>query len=129
VDVGAMAVRHHLSSAALVRDAIAEDLRRADITRDTAADVILVASELVGNAVVHTPDEDGLDVSWDVLPDAVMLTVHDGSSTLPCPRHATGHETSGRGLAIVAALSADWGVDATADGKQVWARIPVSRSA
>jgi two-component sensor histidine kinase len=124
-----MAVRHDPSSAALVRNAIAEDLQHADITRDTAADVILVASELVGNAVVHTRVGDGLDVSWDLLPDAVMLTVHDGSSTLPAPRTTSGTDTSGRGLAIVAALSADWGVDATADGKQVWARIPVSRSA
>ena len=29
----------------------------------------------------------------------------------------------------VAALAADWGVDATEHGKQVWARIPVRRTA
>ncbi|MDT4911623.1 MAG: hypothetical protein QOC66_751, partial [Pseudonocardiales bacterium] len=33
----------------------------------------------------------------------------------------------GRGLTIVAALAADWGVRRNARGKQVWARVAISR--
>jgi len=33
--------------------------------------------------------------------------------------------TSERGLRLVAALSDYWGVDVTADGKTVWATVPL----
>ena len=98
---------------------------------DIVEDVILVASELVGNAVVHAAAcfDDDLDVSWDVEADAVMVRVRDGSRDVPRPRSTTDNETGGRGLAIVAAIAADWGVHETRAGKQVWARIPVTRTA
>lgn len=128
--MGGMELQHDPASAGVVRRAIAADLREASITGETAQDVILVASELVGNAVVHTTvEEDGLAVTWDVGPDTVFLEVHDGSTTMPRRRSADGRDPSGRGLAIVDSLSADWGVRRTALGKQVWARVPVSRSA
>lgn len=130
MDVGALAVRHEAASAALVRSAIAADLHEHCIAPRTVDDVVLVASELVGNAVVHTDarfDAD-LDVSWDVLEDAVVVQVRDGSAEVPRRRTTSESETGGRGLAIVAALAADWGVRHTPEGKQVWARVPVTRA-
>ena len=126
-----MAVRHDASSAALVRRAIAADLAERDIPVDAADDVVLVASELVGNAVVHAgPALDGdLAVTWEVAPDGVMVEVDDASADLPQLRAASDTESGGRGLRIVASLADDWGVRRTARGKKVWARVPVTHSA
>ncbi len=128
--VGALAVRHEAASAALVRSAIAADLGRQAVTSRAVEDVILVASELVGNAVVHAQAsfDDDLDVSWELDGDAVVVRVRDGSQEPPRRRTTSESETGGRGLAIVAALAADWGVRRTPQGKQVWARVPVRRS-
>jgi anti-sigma regulatory factor (Ser/Thr protein kinase) len=129
VGVGTLAVRHDRTSAALVRHSIADDLAGNGIDDDSIDDVVLVASELVGNAVTHAAAsfDSSLDVSWDVEPDAVVVRVLDGSSDLPHQRSSTENEGSGRGLAIVAAVAADWGVRRNDGGKQVWARVAISR--
>ena len=123
--VGALAVRHEPASAARIRSAIAADLERRAVAAQTVDDVILVASELVGNAIVHTTTVDDLDVSWDVDADCVTITVRDDSDAEPTPQRALDTDTHGRGLAIVAALSADWGVARTGHGKRVWAQVPL----
>jgi two-component sensor histidine kinase len=131
MNVGTLAVRPEAASAALVRRAIAADLRSQQVLPRTVEDVVLVASELVGNAVVHASASfgDDLDVSWNIGPDAVLVEVCDGSTELPRRRSTTDTETGGRGLTIVAALAADWGVRQTGSGKEVWARIPLRRTA
>lgn len=127
MDVGMLLVRHDPSSAALVRREIAADLSTRDITPDSVDDVVLVASELVGNAVVHSSaDNDGnLDVAWELEDDIVLVRVNDSGGGQPELRSVGEDATSGRGLAIVAALSSDWGVRRAGRGKQVWARVPV----
>lgn len=129
MSLGTLAVRHDPASAAIVRRSIADDLAAHAVDPSSIDDVTLVASELVGNAVVHAEAnvDRELDVTWDVESDAVVVQVLDGSSVLPRPRTSTGTETGGRGLAIVAALALDWGVRRNRHGKQVWARIPVTR--
>lgn len=124
--MGTLLVRHDASSAALVRQEIAADLLARSITADSVNDVILVATELVGNAVVHAKDVDDLDVAWDVHGSDVTVRVYDRSELLPKPRTAGVHATNGRGLAIVAAIAEEWGVRQTRPGKQVWARIAVT---
>jgi anti-sigma regulatory factor (Ser/Thr protein kinase) len=129
VGVGTLAVRHDRASAALVRHSIADDLAGNGIDTDSIDDVVLVASELVGNAVRHAEAsfDSSLAVSWDVEADAVVVRVLDGSPELPRRRSSNDNETSGRGLAIVAAVSADWGVRRNESGKQVWARVAIAR--
>jgi anti-sigma regulatory factor (Ser/Thr protein kinase) len=130
MDVGAVAVRHDPASAALVRQAIARDLEARAVSRDSIDDVVLVASELVGNAVVHTTVADtDLDIGWQVDGPAVTIWVCDLSADVPTRRIAEPQATSGRGLAIVAALAADWGVEPLPAGKRVWARVAVSLAA
>jgi len=128
MSMGALAVRHHATSAAVVRHSIADDLAGNAVSRDSIDDVVLVASELVGNAVVHTvtPDE-SLDVSWEIEPASVIVRVADTSGELPVTRMADTVRTGGRGLAIVAAIASDWGVQRWPSGKEVWARIPIER--
>lgn len=131
--MGAVAVRHDPTSAAIVRHSIAKDLEGRGISRDSIDDVVLVASELVGNAVIHATAPGPamsapLDIGWEIAPEFVLLHVGDGSSVMPMPRPGTLDQTCGRGLAIVAAIAQDWGVDRTSFGKQVWAKIAISTS-
>lgn len=123
--VGMLCVRHDVSSAAVVRREIAADLRERSVTADSVHDVVLVVSELVGNAVVHAEHDADLDVAWDLDGDTVIVRVQDGSDVAPQPRDAASDATNGRGLAIVAALSAEWGVQRAARGKLVWAKVPI----
>ena len=128
--MGALAVRHDSSSAAVVRHSIADDLAGNAVARESIDDVVLVASELVGNAVIHTDADDTgpVAVSWELEPSAVVVRVVDPSDQPPIQRPVQPAGTGGRGLAIVAALASDWGVHKIGTGgKQVWARVPVQR--
>lgn len=126
---GALLVRHEAASAAIVRRQLARDLASYDLPSDAIDDAVLVASELVGNAIQHTAASAAgtLDVSWDVDASGVRVCVSDPSSERPQPRTAGDDEPTGRGLTIVAAMADDWGVDRDAHGKQVWAHIPARR--
>ena len=126
--MGLLAVNHDPAIAAVVRRSIAEDLQRRAVSPERIDDVVLVASELVSNAVVHAtgPMDDALDITWDIQSDCVLIKVVDGSPELPRRRTTSARDTGGRGLSIVAALALDWGVRRTEVGKQVWARVPIS---
>ena len=81
-------------------------------------DAVLMVSELVTNSVLHGGPP--VVVAVDCTEDTLQVRVRDGSSELPAPRDAQQTDESGRGLALVAEMSADWGVDPVADGKNVW---------
>jgi anti-sigma regulatory factor (Ser/Thr protein kinase) len=126
--VGVLAVNHDPASAAVVRRSIANDLAHQEIAPHCIDDVVLVASELVGNAVIHTARIGAeLGIWWEIEPDSVVVRVVDSSSDLPRRRSTNETDTRGRGLSIVAALALDWGVQRTDHGKQVWARVPLVR--
>jgi two-component sensor histidine kinase len=114
------------ASAALVRHRISADLAAHGVSPDSIDEVILVASELIGNAVRHTRPSGGQDlgVDWTLDPAGVTVQVSDFSPALPAPRRPDATETSGRGLRVVDALCDDWGTRATGAGKQVWAHLP-----
>jgi anti-sigma regulatory factor (Ser/Thr protein kinase) len=85
-------------------------------------DVRLVASELATNAVVHA--QTAFTVLLQGHPDAVLLTVRDGSCTVPAlPREPLNEPSlTGRGLVIVNVASHAWGVaEEGTSGKSVWA--------
>ena len=50
----------------------------------------------------------------------LTVEVSDGSAQLPQPRSAVEDEESGRGLLLVRALAASWGVRPTDEGKTTW---------
>ncbi|MFK0169211.1 ATP-binding protein [Streptomyces sp. NPDC090306] len=91
-----------------------------------AETLILLVSELVTNAVVHTGSPAVLRLS---LPGAeaeestVRLEVADGSSRAPVPRCAEGDDTNGRGLALVDGLADRWGWTAEGTGKRIWCEL------
>lgn len=92
---------------------------RHDVPLDS---VLLVVSELVTNAVRHAEGPPVLVV--EAAPPRVRVEVRDQApGARPTPRPATPEEENGRGLMIVAAVAADWGVEPAEDGKAVWAEI------
>ncbi|MEU9797226.1 ATP-binding protein [Streptomyces sparsogenes] len=94
---------------------------------DLADDALLVVSELITNAVVHALPPASLCLSWQGgrAACAVRIEVTDAGPALR--RHHGGSprqpEESGRGTAIVAALSARSGTTTCQGGTTRWAEI------
>ena len=91
-------------------------------------DVELVVTELVTNAVLHAPA--GL-VRLRVVPleDAVRVEVEDTGHGMPVAVRESTEAMTGRGLALVAALSRAWGVEGGREGhKVVWAEVPFDQA-
>lgn len=104
-------------SAALAR----KFLRSATCTVHHSAlvdDALLLTSELVTNSVQHSGPP--LVVAVDCDGERLQVRVRDGSHDVPSPREAAQGDENGRGLALVAALSDEWGIDPEPDGKYVW---------
>jgi two-component sensor histidine kinase len=87
-------------------------------------DVVLVVNELVTNAVQHSNGVVMLGLGRR--PDGVRVAVRDDSSATPSRRRHDLESLGGRGLALVASLSTDWGVSDRLGGKIVWADMSVS---
>ena len=91
-----------------------------------ADDVILLASEVAANAIVHTASGKGGTFTVAVHPsgDMVRVEVHDGGSeTFPDLRALQDLATSGRGLGLVELLAARWGHLGDRDGRIVWFEV------
>ncbi|MEU5595120.1 ATP-binding protein [Streptomyces sp. NPDC020298] len=86
----------------------------------------LLVSELVGNALRHA---DGpVSLTLERVSD-VRCLVSDGSSQPPRPREADPEDETGRGLALVDALSARWGWTSGPVGKSVWFELSADLAA
>ena len=91
-----------------------------------AETLILLISELVTNAVVHTGCPAVLRLS---LPEegaegtTVRLEVADRSERAPVPRCVDDEATGGRGLALVDGLADRWGWSAEGAGKRIWCEL------
>ncbi|MET8908213.1 ATP-binding protein [Micromonospora sp. NPDC004551] len=79
----------------------------------------LIVSELVTNAVRHGGG--CLSLAAEAHDTRVLLSVADGSSV--APRQRTPDDNGGRGLPVIEALSAQWGVREHQGGKQVWVEL------
>ncbi|MCF4138896.1 ATP-binding protein [Streptomyces sp. Tue 6430] len=91
-----------------------------------AETLILLVSELVTNAVVHTGcpavlrlSLPGVEAGWTT----VRLEVADSSSRAPVPRCVGDEATGGRGLALVDGLADRWGWSVEGPGKRIWCEL------
>ncbi|MFD5570507.1 ATP-binding protein [Streptomyces cadmiisoli] len=83
----------------------------------------LIASELASNAVRHAQFESFRVTLRRLSDDRVQVAVIDRSRILPKLADPTDDKDHGRGLAIVEALSQQWGVEPLNWGKRVWANL------
>ncbi|MFI9808430.1 ATP-binding protein [Streptomyces sp. NPDC052301] len=113
------------------RRIVADLLTAWGVPEDPRDDAVLVASELVTNALVHTAGERIVCRLHDVA-DRIRIEVEDqdGGRGLPAVRRPGPEDPHGRGLFLVDALSLDWGV-APVPGRPahvVRAELPSGRS-
>ncbi|WP_405795259.1 ATP-binding protein [Streptomyces sp. NBC_01506] len=88
---------------------------------DTGA---LVVTELVSNSVTHTRTYSIRVTVSRPGETFVRIAVVDNSRTIPALRTPPGdHEETGRGLAIIDALTWRWGTDLLPGGKRVWGEL------
>ncbi len=79
----------------------------------------LAVTEVVSNAVLHAHTASEMTIS--VADDHVRIEVRDFSPVLPVQRDYTEQATTGRGMALVAALTHEHGLsDVGPGGKTVW---------
>lgn len=96
-------------------------MRTWGVTQETDT-VLLVVSELVTNALVHTDGQVRLDLT--LVNDRFRVAVADTSPRTPAKPTNIGWEaTGGRGILLVEAVSAAWGTVPVSGGKQVWAEV------
>ncbi|MFE7778971.1 ATP-binding protein [Streptomyces sp. NPDC057445] len=87
----------------------------------------LGVTELLTNVHRHAEPDKLCTVEIELLLDRLTISVHDHDPRLP-EVGATGPlETTGRGLALIEAVSESWGVlPKGADGKVVWFTLPTT---
>lgn len=119
--VGVGAARHRLIS----------DLTERGLPGVVVDDAALVLSELLSNALkhAHALPSGSVRAAWALRPDHLLaVEVTDGGGPTR-PRQASPSLTArgGRGLSIIDALAADWGVRGSGDEVTVWALLPIRR--
>lgn len=113
------------ASAGRARRFVADALIAAD-ARDAVDVAALLVTELVANAVLHAGGDLGVRVACGN--GSVRVEVADGSPAVPRPQEQSSEATTGRGLLLVDALAADWGVRRNGSGKVVWFELALPGS-
>ena len=118
------------SSVTAARHLVRDHLRARGMPGRVIEDALVVVTELVGNAVRHARPLRGANRSgvvllrWDVTDSQVRIEVTDGGGTKqPHVEPPSLAGTGGRGLAIVSAVSSDWGVSSAGDRVTVFAVV------
>ncbi len=109
-----------VSAAGAARRFVGRNLESWGVDDEQAATAQLCVSELVTNAVIHTGTGPAVTVRLDE--DCILVLVSDrgGHGAVRQPEEAEPDDISGRGLALVDALSTSWSAERNADGTTVW---------
>ncbi|MFJ3672491.1 SpoIIE family protein phosphatase [Streptomyces sp. NPDC090106] len=100
---------------------------------DLSDDLVLIASELVTNALIHAGSD--VDLRLRVSGDRVRLEVRDSDSDPPVPTaysltdEGSARAEHGRGLYLVDALAHTWNTSPSGRGKTVWLEMDIPRAA
>jgi anti-sigma regulatory factor (Ser/Thr protein kinase) len=114
-----------VDSPSQARAFVHERLQGTPVSDDVLADVLVVVSELVSNAVQHGSGDPRLELRLDR--SCVHVEVGDDAvNAPPTPRPHDGAAFRGRGLLIVAAVADRWGHARRGDVKWIWAELDAS---
>jgi anti-sigma regulatory factor (Ser/Thr protein kinase) len=105
---------------------VAETLTAWDVQGDAVEATQLVVSELVTNAVLHSPESATISLDLRLNDGAVRVLVTDGGLAEPKRRAPPDSSTaeSGRGVRLVEAFTEQWGTETHGvDGKTVWCEL------
>ncbi|HEV8206496.1 MAG TPA: ATP-binding protein [Acidimicrobiia bacterium] len=105
---------------------VAETLTAWDVQGDAVEATKLVVSELVTNAVLHSPESATISLDLRLNDGAVRVLVTDGGLAEPKRRAPPDSSTaeSGRGVRLVEAFTEQWGTETHGvDGKTVWCEL------
>lgn len=118
-----VALPRTLASIPLARDIARDGLPPS--SEERSADILLVLSEMITNAVRHGQGE-RFDLELARTPTGVHAEVSDaGPGFSAVPRHPSPVATGGRGLLIIDTIALTWGSVSTPDGTTVWASLPL----
>jgi anti-sigma regulatory factor (Ser/Thr protein kinase) len=117
------AVPADVRQVALVRQVARESAMDWGVPETAAYDAVLVISELITNAILHTSST--LFVGLHLDDDLLRVEVYDDLATRPTLRTAAVDAAGGRGLRLVESLAMRWGVRSHDRGKCVWAEVVV----
>lgn len=120
-----LALAPSLQTGSLARRALRQLFDTARVDQDTSETAVLLATELVTNAVEHGRGATHLDAA--VQDDLIRLEVTDSSTEEPRPNPSVSDLAErGRGLLLIEALASRWGVQPRSDGKTVWCELDLA---
>jgi anti-sigma regulatory factor (Ser/Thr protein kinase) len=108
------------------RAALSELCDELGVERSRRHTLVLLVSEVVSNAVLHSsgPDDADIEVTAAVGEEAIRVTVTDaGEGFIPTARDPA-REDGGYGLYLLECAASDWGVDVGA-ATSVWFDLPI----
>ena len=114
------------SSVGEARSFLRDVLAETDAPPDLVDSAVLLVSELATNVTLHARTH--LQVSVRVSDSELWAEVKDWNSRMPQPCDTPADATTGRGLQLVDALAASWGVTRDGDGKMVWFRLELDHA-
>lgn len=113
----------HPENVRAARQVVSAHARSWGIGEEAGTVLGLLTSELVTNAVRFSHDL--VKVVLHLHHGLIEVSVRDPAQDRPTSVPASVEADSGRGMAIVDALSQDWGVRPQPVGKAVWSRLAV----
>jgi anti-sigma regulatory factor (Ser/Thr protein kinase) len=117
----------NLRAPSLARAALARRCEDLDLDASVFQSLILLVSEVVSNAVRHSPGprESPIELVAASTGENIRITVTDaGSGFTPRPRDPSG-TSDGYGLYLLEKVATSWGVDSHGDTK-VWFELPLA---
>lgn len=109
------------SSLPVARAFVLTTLRSWRASETALDDAVLVANELVANAIVHAGTS--AEIVLERRGPDLVVRVCDGTTSAPQLRANTPASVGGRGLVVLDAVATEWGVVVIDAGKEVWARF------
>jgi PAS domain S-box-containing protein len=109
-------------AAPIARAAVRRQMEIWKIDPESAFTAELITSELVSNAVRYGAPPLRLRL---ILDRRLTCEVSDAATSAPHLKHARTVDETGRGLFIIANVADNWGTRYHAQGKTVWAQLPL----